>query len=65
MLLTGGLPTVIGRFTTTSKVHPPELHLQSRKELWRDRQQIDITSRWRVFWWSAGGQIHYLDRPTI
>jgi len=45
--------------------HPPALHLQSRKPLWRDRQQIDITSRWRVFWWSAGGRIHYLDRPTI
>ena len=32
--------------------HPPPLHLDSHKPLWRDMQSIDVTSRWREDWQS-------------
>ena len=32
--------------------HPPPLHLESHKPLWRDLQTIDVTSRWREDWLS-------------
>ena len=33
--------------------HPPPLHLESHKPLWRDLQTIDVTSWWREDWQSA------------
>jgi len=40
--------------------HPPPLHLESWKPLWRDLQTIDVTSRWREDWQSATvGQFHF------
>ena len=33
--------------------HPPPLHLELCKPLWRDLQSIDVTSRWREDWQSA------------
>jgi len=33
--------------------HPPPLRMESRKQLWRDLQTIDVTSRWREDWQSA------------